>query len=554
MIHAMTERRSKLFYSGPERAPNRSFLRAVGLTDVEMDRPIVGICAAWNEAGPCNIHTLPLAERVREGVGASGGTGRIFTAPVVIDGIAMGTPGMRYSLVSRELVANTVELTVNAHGYDGFACVSGCDKTTPGMMMAMARLNLPSVIVYGGSTMPGHFRGREVAVGDVYEAVGAVAAGRMQLQELSELEQCAVPTAGTCGGLYTANTMAMMTEALGLSLPGSASPPAVDGMRASFAEETGRALMNLLTADLKPRDVLSFESFENAIAVLMASGGSTNAVLHLLAIAHEARISLSLQDFERISARVPEVLNMKPGGAYAMADLHRAGGVPALMRLLLKQGQLHGDALTVTGRTLAENLSSFADFDASVPDMVRQRDMGGIRIMHGTLAPDGAVVKSSASEILHFEGKAVVFNSEEEAFSAVTQGKVERGNVVIIRYEGPKGGPGMREMLAVTAAIVGAGLGREVALVTDGRFSGATRGLMIGHVCPEAFVGGNIALVRDGDMIHIDVRKGTLDLMVDGEEMEERRRKWKQPERALSGLLGQYASLVGPASYGAVQG
>jgi dihydroxy-acid dehydratase len=546
------KRRSELYYSGPERAPNRAFLRAMGLSDEEIGSNIVGIAAAWNEAGPCNIHVLSLAQKVREGIASMKGTARVFTTPVVIDGIAMGTPGMKYSLISRELVANTVELTVNAHGYDAFAAVSGCDKTTPGMIMAMARLNIPSIIVYGGTTLPGIHEGREIAIGDVYEAVGACATGSISLQELERMEKEAIPTVGTCGGLYTANTMAMMTEALGLALPGSAAPPAVDAMRTAYARKTGETLMRLLSSDLKPRDILTFEAFENAIAVLMASGGSTNAVLHLLAIAREAGMHITLQDFDRLYERVPEILNMKPGGKYTMADLYRAGGVPPLMKLLLRHGLLHGDVMTITGKTMAENLTEFEYYPTG--DIVSQsmHGKGGIRILRGSFAPDGAVVKRSASDIMKFRGRARVFDSEEQAFNAVMHQEIKEGDAVIIRYEGPRGGPGMREMLSVTAALVGAGLGRSVALITDGRFSGATRGLMIGHVCPEAFVGGPIALVRDGDTISVDVEMGTLELEVDEKEISRRRSEWRPPERKLTGLLSQYASLVSSASEGAV--
>ncbi len=553
----MPNKRSTAVYGGPERAPNRAFMKSMGLTDEELSRPIVGVAAAWNEAGPCNIHTLALGQKVKDGIRSSGGTPRLFTTPVVIDGIAMGTEGMKYSLVSRELVANTVELTVNAHGYDGFAALSGCDKTNPGMMMAMARLNIPSIVMYSGTTLPGSYNGRDIAIGDVYEAVGSYSAGGMTLEELKRMEDCAIPTAGACGGLYTANTMAMMTEALGLSLLGSASPPAVDGSRGSFAFQTGSALMDLVETDLKPRDILTFESFENAITVLMASGGSTNAVLHLIAIAHEAGISLGLDDFESIGNRVPEIVDMKPSGRYVMADLHRAGGVPLLMRSLLEGGLLNGGAMTVSGRTLKQELESAS---ANLPDQHVIRPLsepiasrGGIKILRGSLAPEGAVLKVSASVTQQMSGRAKVFDSEEEAFSEIMSRAVEPGDIVVIRYEGPKGGPGMREMLSVTAAIVGQGLGDSVALITDGRFSGATRGLMVGHVSPEAYEGGPIALLRDGDAITIDALKGTLDFEISGEMLAKRKKAWKRPKRQYSGgLLLQYASLVTSASKGAV--
>lgn len=553
----MSYERSSAVYGGIERAPNRAFMKSMGLTDKELANPILGVAAAWNEAGPCNIHTLALGQKVKEGIRSRNGTPRLFTTPVVIDGIAMGTQGMKYSLVSRELIANTVELTVNAHGYDGFVGLSGCDKTNPGMMMAMARLNIPSILMYSGSTLPGSFEGRDIAIGDVYEAVGAYSAGSMTIEQLRAMEDCAIPTAGACGGLYTANTMALMTEALGLSLLGSASPPAVDGQKSSFAFQTGAALLDLVETDLKPRDVLSFESFENAITVLMASGGSTNAVLHLIAIAHEAGISLTLQDFEEVSSRVPEIVDMKPGGKYTMADLHRAGGVPLLMKRLFDAGLLNGDAMTVSGKSVKQGLEMAVE-TLHGPSVVRTmnepiKNRGGIRIMKGSLAPEGAVLKISASTTSALRGRAKVFESEEEAFSEIMSKEVEAGDIVVIRYEGPKGGPGMREMLSVTAAIVGQGLGETVGLITDGRFSGATRGLMVGHVSPEAYEGGPLALVREGDYISIDAEAGKLDLEVEEEELSRRREGWKRPKRQYSGgLLLQYASLVTSASSGAV--
>ncbi|MBX8632282.1 MAG: dihydroxy-acid dehydratase [Thermoplasmata archaeon YP2-bin.285] len=554
----MAERRSAEMYGGPQRAPNRAFMKSMGLTDSDLGRAIVGVAAAWNEAGPCNIHVLSLAERAKEGIRSEGGTPRLFTAPVVIDGIAMGTSGMKYSLISRELIANTVELTVNAHGYDGFAGLSGCDKTNPGMMMAMARLNIPSIVIYCGTTLPGSYNGRDIAIGDVYEAVGSYSSGKVSLQELKVMEDNAIPTPGACGGLYTANTMAMMTEALGLALPGSAAPPAVEGAKLAFVFETGRALMRLVETDLRPRQILSHESFENAVAVLMASGGSTNAVLHLIAIASEAGIKLDLDEMDRIGEKVPEIVNMKPSGKYVMADLYRVGGVPFLMKKLLDAGMLREDAMTVTGKSVGENLASFSFKGSSHQDIVSDvsspiRRRGGIKILRGSLAPEGAVIKASASAVERMSGRARVFNSEEEAFRAVMSRGVAEGDVVVIRYEGPKGGPGMREMLSVTAAIVGQGLGEKVGLITDGRFSGATRGIMVGHVCPEAFTGGPIAFVENGDEILIDVNGGRLDLLVDATTLEKRRNGWAGPVRKeRGGLLGQYARLVSSASKGAV--
>lgn len=549
--------RSKVVYGGPERAPNRAFMKSMGLSDEDLDKPVVGIAVAWNEAGPCNIHALSLSEHTKAGIEEAGGTPRTFTAPVVIDGIAMGTEGMKYSLVSREVVANTVEMTVNAHGYDGFAALSGCDKTNPGMMMAMARMNLPSIVMYSGTTLPGTFFEKEIAIGDVYEAVGAFSAQKMSLEDLKLMEDKAIPTAGACGGLYTANTMAMMTEALGLALPGSASPPAVDGQKSIFAHRTGNALMQLMDANLKPRDILGYDSFTNAIAVLMASGGSTNAVLHLLAIAHEAEIKLEIEDFERIGKKIPEIVNMKPGGEYVMADLNRVGGVPVIMKKLLDAGLINGDMITVSGESISKNLRDIRVEPLS-QKVVKNLDAayqstGGISILKGSLAPEGSVLKSSASRIRKHSGPARVFDSEDDAFRAVLDRKIVKGDVVVIRYEGPKGGPGMREMLAVTAAIVGQDLGESVALVTDGRFSGATRGMMVGHVAPEAYVGGPMAIVRDGDQIHIDIEEGKIDINIDESEIKKRLSNWKvPPPKHRKGLLAQYAKLVTSASKGAV--
>ncbi|AWR93492.1 dihydroxy-acid dehydratase [Acidianus brierleyi] len=551
--------RSQKVYGGFEKAPNRAFLKAMGLTDDDINsKPLVGIATAWNEAGPCNIHTLGLANVVREGVREAGGTPRVFTTPVVIDGIAMGSEGMKYSLVSREVVADTVELTVNAHGYDGFVAVGGCDKTQPGLMMAMARLNIPSIIMYGGTTLPGYYKGKNIAIGDVYEAVGSYSSGKISAEDLRIMEDNAIPGPGTCGGLYTANTMALMTEALGLSLPGSASPPAVDSARVRYAKETGKALLKLMELDLKPRDILSFEAFENAIAVLMASGGSTNAVLHLLAIAYEAGVNLTLDDFDRISKKVPEIVNMKPGGEYVMADLDKVGGAPLIMRKFLDAGLIHGDIITVTGKTVKQNLDEFKlpniKYDSIVKEIANPYNpTGGIRILKGNLATEGAVIKVSASKVKYHKGSARVFNSEEEAFNAVIKEKIEEGDVVVIRYEGPKGGPGMREMLAVTSAIVGQGLGEKVALITDGRFSGATRGIMVGHVAPEAIVGGTIALLEDGDTIVIDANNGRLDVDLSEEEIKSRAKDWVPPEpKYKTGLLAKYAKLVSSSSKGAV--
>jgi len=558
MTNPDKKKRSNLVYGGYEKAPNRAFLKAMGLTDEDISKPIVGVAVAWNEAGPCNIHLLGLGNVVKEGIREAGGTPRLFTTPVVIDGIAMGSEGMKYSLVSREIVANTVELVVNAHGYDGFVALADCDKTPPGMMMAMARLNIPSIILYGGSTLPGNFKGKPITIQDVYEAVGAYSKGKITAEDLRLMEDNAIPGPGTCGGLYTANTMGILTEALGLALPGSASPPAVDAMRTRYAIETGKALMNLVEIGLKPRDILTFEAFENAITVLMATGGSTNAILHLLAIAYEASVKLTLDDFDRISLRTPEIVNMKPGGEYVMADLHKVGGAPLIMKKLLEAGLLHGDVITVTGKTLKQNLEDYKFPDVPHEHIVRDiknpfYPTGGIRILKGNLAEEGAVMKVSASKVRYHKGPAKVFDSEEEAFRAVLDGKIVENDVVVIRYEGPKGGPGMREMLAVTSAIVGQGLGEKVALITDGRFSGATRGIMVGHVAPEAAVGGTIALLQDGDIIVIDADRGKLEVELSQDEIKKRREEWKpKPPKYTRGLLAQYSQLVSSSSMGAV--
>jgi dihydroxy-acid dehydratase len=550
--------RSNRVYGGYEKAPNRAFLKAMGLTDDDISRPIVGVAVAWNEAGPCNIHLLGLSQVVKEGVREAGGIPRTFTVPVLIDGIAMGSESMKYSLVSREVIVNTVELTVNGHGYDGFVALGGCDKTQPGLMMSMARLNIPSVYMYGGTTLPGNFHGRDIAIGDVYEAVGAFYAGKMAEEDLRLMEDNAIPGPGACGGLYTANTMAMLSEALGLSLPGSSAPPAVNADRTKFAKETGMALMKVMEIGLKPRDILTFDAFENGIALLMASGGSTNGVLHLLAIAHEAGVSLTLDDFDRLSRKVAEIVNMKPGGDYVMADLYRVGGAPVILKKLLNSGLIHGDTVTVTGKTMAQNLSEYRIPEVRHDHIVRELSnpfmpAGGIRILKGSLAPEGSVVKLSAARIRYHRGPARVFDSEEDAFKAVLGREIRDGDVVVIRYEGPKGGPGMREMLAVTSAIVGQGLGEKVALVTDGRFSGATRGLMVGHVAPEAAVGGPIALLRDGDIIVVDGDNGRLDVELPEDELKRRESEWKPPEpRYRTGLLAQFAKLVTSSARGAI--
>jgi dihydroxy-acid dehydratase len=551
--------RSRDVTAGIERAGARAMLRAVGFEDEDFERPQVGVASSWNEVTPCNVHLNRLAAAAKEGVRAAGAVPVEFTTIAVSDAISMGHEGMRASLVSREVIADSVELMMHAERFDGSVTIAGCDKSLPGMLMAAARLNLPSVFLYGGTILPGHFQGRDVTIQDVFEAVGAATSGRMSMDDLNELERTACPGPGSCAGMYTANTMAAAAEALGMSLPGSASPPAVHPRRDAFARASGEAVVECLRQGLRPRDVITREGLENAITVVMACGGSTNAVLHLLAIAGEAEVELDLDDFDRISRRTPHIGDLRPAGRFVMADLDRVGGVPAIMRELLEGGLLHGDALTVSGTTVAGNL---AELDPPAPDgdVVRPRSepihpYGGLAILRGSLAPDGAVAKIVGMEGTRFRGSARVFDSEEEAFDAVTTGAIRAGEVIVIRYEGPKGGPGMREMLAVTAAVVGGGLGREVALVTDGRFSGATHGFAIGHVAPEAAVGGPLALVQEGDEIEIDVDSRRLDLRVDDAELGLRRDGWKalQP-RYERGALAKYARLVSSASRGAVCG
>ncbi len=542
---------------GPSRAPARAYLRAMGLGDEEIGRPLVAVSNTWNEVMPCNINLRRLAERAKAGVRAAGATPFEFGTIGVSDGISMGTEGMKASLVSREVIADSIELMCHAHGYDGLVGLAACDKTEPGTIMAMARLDIPSIYIYGGSMLPGVYQGRKVTIQDVFEAVGSYAAGRMTLEELRGLECSACPGEGTCAGLYTANTMASCIEAIGLSLPGHATIPAPDPAREEAAGAAGEAMGHLLDVGLRPRDIITFEALENAMTVDVAMGGSTNAVLHLLAIAHEARVKLDLEDFQRVSQRTPHLVDMRPGGRFTMAELHQAGGLQAVMKRLLEAKLLHADAITVTGRTLGQNLKGFEPHGGE-REVIRPlgdplRPTGALVILRGNLAPEGAVVKIAGVKQLAHTGPARVFDREQEAFEAAQRGEVGEGDVVVLRYEGPKGGPGMREMLALTAALYGRGIGEKMALLTDGRFSGATRGLMVGHVAPEAMVGGPIAAVRDGDEVTVDAKARRLDVHLSPKELEVRLQSWEPPQpRYPTGALAKYAALVGSASMGAL--
>jgi dihydroxy-acid dehydratase len=544
---------------GPERAPARAFLRAVGFSEDDFGKPQVGVASSWNEVTPCNYHLDKLAALAKEGVRQANAVPLEFTTIAVSDGIAMGHEGMKASLISREVIADSVELVMHAERIDGLVGIAGCDKSEPGMLMAMARLDLPAVYLYGGTILPGTYRGRDITIQDVFEAVGGHAKGSVSDEELSQIERAACPTTGSCAGMYTANTMAAAAEALGMSLPGTASPPAVDYRREVAARETGIAAGRLLAegGEITPRRILTKEAFENAIAVCMAIAGSTNAVLHLLSIAHEARVDVRLDDFDRISRRVPHLVDVRPAGRFVMSDLDRVGGVPVVMKELLDAGALHGDCITVTGKTVAENLQATRP-PAPDGEVVRRfvepiHPEGGTAILFGSIAPEGAVMKIAGAASLEFRGRARPFDSEQDAFGALTHGRIAPGDVIVIRYEGPKGSPGMPEMLAVTAAVAGAGLGNDVALITDGRFSGATKGYSVGHIAPEAFVGGPIALIEDGDEIVIDAANRSIDVSVDEAELERRRAAWVAPEpRYRTGALAKYARLVGSASQGAV--
>ncbi len=541
---------------GPERAPHRSYFYAMGLSREQVHAPLIGVATTWNEAAPCNIALMRQAQVAKKGVHAAGGTPREFTTITVTDGIAMGHQGMKSSLVSREVIADSVELTMRGHSYDALVGLAGCDKSLPGLMMAMVRLNVPSVFMYGGSILPGNYRGRTVTVQDVFEAVGLHSAKKMSDEELSELEGVACPSEGSCGGQFTANTMACVSEAIGLALPGSAGAPAAYQSRDQFAFASGEAVMNLLAKKIRPRDIVTRKALENAAAIVAATGGSTNGALHLPAIAHEAGIDFDLHDVGKIFHKTPYIADLKPGGKYVAKDLHEIGGVSVVMKALLEGGYLHGDCLTVTGKTIAQNLKNItlpAGQDVVYSTKRPLSKTGGVVTLKGNLAPEGAIVKVAGMQHLHHRGPARVFDREEDAFAAVEKQKYKDGDVLVIRYEGPKGGPGMREMLATTAALYGQGRGDKVALITDGRFSGATRGLCIGHVGPEAAVGGPIGLIKDGDIITIDCEKGTLDVELSVGELEKRKKNWKPRKTDYqSGSLWKYAQTVGPAVNGAV--
>ena len=554
--NALFKHRSSDITDGPNRAPARSYLRAMGLTDDDLSKPFVAIANLASDVTPCNVHLDRWAAAAKEGIRGADGTPFEFGTITVSDGISMGTEGMKASLVSREVIADSIETVAFGQRMDGLVTVGGCDKNMPGCVMAMARLNIPSVFVYGGSILPGQYNGQDINIQDVFEAVGAWAAGRITEAELTDLECAACPGEGACGGLFTANTMSTAIEVMGLSLPGDASLTAVDPRKADEARQAGAAVMRMLEEGVRPRDILTRRAFENAITVVVAMGGSTNAVLHLMAIAREADVDLTLEDFDRIGRNTPYIADMKPGGRYVMADLSKYGGVALIGKRLLDAGLLHGDEMTVNGKTLAENINAATIVDDQpviyTTDAPRS-PTGGLAILRGNLAPDGAVIKVAGHQEKVYEGPARVFEQEEPAFQAIQRGEIKDGDIVVIRYEGPKGGPGMREMLAVTSALIGQGLGDSVALVTDGRFSGASHGPMVGHVAPEAMVGGPIGLLREGDIITLDIPNRRLDARISEEEMTDRRSAWRPMEpKYTTGVLAKYAKLVSSASEGAV--
>jgi len=555
MTSQLPRPRSGPLTTGPSRAAARAMLRAVGLSEDDLERPQVGVASSWNEVTPCNVHLNGLAGAVKEGVRQAGAVPLEFGTIAVSDGISMGTEGMKASLVSREVIADSVELMMNAEQFDAMVTIAGCDKSLPGMLMACARLDVPAAFLYGGTILPGHALGRSLTVQDVFEAVGGHAAGDVSDADLLAIERAACPGAGSCAGMYTANTMSMCAEALGMTLPGEASAPAVSAERTDLARRTGTVVVEALAAGLLPRQIMTRTAFLNAATMVMATAGSTNAVLHLLAIAFEAGVELTLDDFDAVSRRTPVIASVRPSGVYVMSELDQVGGVPVILRELLSAGLIEGDAMTVNGRTLGENVADAFQPDGKVVRPAKDpfQPDGGLAVLRGSLAPNGAVVKTQGIESLRFDGRARVFECEEDCFAAVTERKVEKGDVLVIRNEGPRGGPGMREMLAVTAAIKGAGLGRDVVLVTDGRFSGATFGACVAHTAPEAWDGGPIALVRDGDGILLDVPQRRLELAVDDAELQRRRADWKRPApNYTTGALAKYAALVSGADRGAV--
>lgn len=551
------KQKSSIITEGDSRAPNRGMLRAVGFKDEDFKKPIIGVASTWSDVTPCNMHIDKLAVEVRNGIKKYNGAGLTFGVPTVSDGISMGTPGMKYSLSSREVIADSIETVSGAERFDGLVAIGGCDKNMPGCVIAMARLNIPSVFIYGGTIMPGKYKGKDIDIVSIFEAVGQYSSGKISKEDLYHIECNACPGAGSCGGMYTANTMASAIEAMGMSLPNSSSIPAEDAKKKQECFDSSMYVMQMLEKGITPTDIMTKKALENAISVIMALGGSTNAALHLLAIAHAVGVKLSLDDFDRISKKVPHLADLKPSGKYVMYDLYKVGGVPGVMKMLLEAGLLHGDCLTVTGKTLAENIEKIEPL-ASHQEVIRDlknplKPTGPLVILNGNLAPEGAIAKVSGLKSPAITGPAKVHDSEEDALQAILENKIKEGDVIIIRYEGPKGGPGMREMLAPTSALVGKGLGDKVGLITDGRFSGGSHGLVVGHVCPEAQVGGPIAIVKNGDGITIDANKQLLQLNISKEEIEKRLKSWKAPPlKFTKGVLYKYAKLVSSANKGAV--
>ena len=549
-------KKSKVVTQGDDRAPARSMLRAVGLTDEDMNKPMIGIANLASDVTPCNVHLDRIAQKAKIGVRDAGMVPMMFATITISDGISMGTEGMKASLVTREIIADSIEAVVFGESLDGLLAVAACDKNMPGVMMAMARLNVPSIFVYGGAILPGNYNGQDINIQDMFEAVGAYSRGDLSLKELIDMEKVACPGEGACSGMFTANTMSSAIEAMGMSIPGASSIPAVDPRNEQVAVQSGEYLMNLMKNDINPRDIMTKKAFENAITAVLAMGGSTNAVLHLLAIAHEAEVDLNIEDFNTLSEKTPYITDLRPGGKYVMSDVDKSGGVPVILNELLDAGLLHGDVLTITGETMAENLSKFTtkpDSKVIYPYTSPKSSTGGLIILKGNLAPEGAVFKVAGTKHVQHEGPAKVYDGEREAFNAITSGKVVDGDVVIIRYEGPKGGPGMQDMLAVTGAIMGAGLGDSTMLITDGRFSGATRGPSVGHVAPEAAVGGPIAFVQNGDIVSMDAETKKLILHISDEELSKRKKDWVSPKiKVKNAFLRKYAKLVSSASIGAV--